>query len=55
MFSKFRVSKRGSSEADMDDTPGLVLVSSTRVGDNGSKRLFQENAKTDCEIQASCG
>jgi len=41
MFSKFRVSKRSASEADIEDTPGLVLVSSAHIADNGSKRLVQ--------------
>jgi hypothetical protein len=37
MFSKFRVSKRRSSTTSDDDTPGLVLVSSTSVSES-SKR-----------------
>jgi hypothetical protein len=36
MFSKFRVSKRTSSEDE--ESPGLVLVSTSRISENGSKR-----------------
>jgi hypothetical protein len=38
MISKFRVSKRRTT-ADEDDTPGLVLVSASRMGDSTSKRF----------------